>query len=200
MRDGFCRRGALGARGVDARAGRCSHQLLTLPKGSWMNAWFSSCLHSPSTMNLYWWYPGGRLHTTANTLPPLGAGSGAIGTVSSQLVNDPHKWTCARWRSDGSVVDEIWGFRAGSRSTIASGDAADATTRAGRATRGEWESRRGRVKFRRVSRSRTHLLAAVAPHEPGGEHHLFVHGLLRHGVRSPSELQRPRRDSVPLHV
>lgn len=72
-----------------------------------MNAWFSSCLHSPSTMNLYWWYPGGRLHTTANTLPPLGAGSGAIGTVSSQLVNDPHKWTCARWRSDGSVVDEI---------------------------------------------------------------------------------------------
>ena len=70
----------------------------------------------------------------------------------------------------------------------------------GRATRGERKSRRGRAKFRRVSRSRTHLLAAVAPHEPGGEHHLLVHGLLRHGVRSPSELQRPRRDSVPLHV
>jgi hypothetical protein len=47
-------------------------------------------------MNLYWWYPGGRLHTTANTCPPAGVGSGAIGTVSSQFVKDPHKCTCSR--------------------------------------------------------------------------------------------------------
>ena len=59
-----------------------------------MNAWFSSWRHSPSTMNLYWWYPGGRLHTTAKTWAPPGVGSGAIGTVSSQFVNEPHRCTC----------------------------------------------------------------------------------------------------------
>ena len=71
-----------------------NNQLLTFPSGSWMNAWFSSWRHSPSTMNLYWWYPGGRLHTTAKTWAPPGVGSGAIGTVSSQFVNEPHRCTC----------------------------------------------------------------------------------------------------------
>jgi len=61
-----------------------------------MNAWFSSCRHSPSTMNLYWWYPGGKLHTTAKTCTPFGVGSGAIGTVSSQFVKEPHRWTWGR--------------------------------------------------------------------------------------------------------
>jgi hypothetical protein len=47
-------------------------------------------------MNLYWWYPGGKLHTTAKTCTPFGVGSGAIGTVSSQFVKEPHRWTWGR--------------------------------------------------------------------------------------------------------
>ena len=35
---------------------RTYSQLLTLPSGSGMNGCVSSCRHSPSTMNLYWWY------------------------------------------------------------------------------------------------------------------------------------------------
>ena len=35
---------------------RTNSQLFTLPRGSGMNGAVSSCLHLPSTMNLYWWY------------------------------------------------------------------------------------------------------------------------------------------------
>ena len=35
------------------------------------------------------------MHTTAKTWAPAGVGSGAIGTVSNQLVKDPHRCTCA---------------------------------------------------------------------------------------------------------
>lgn len=35
---------------------RTYNQLLTLPRGSGIDGCVSSCLHSPSTMNLYWWY------------------------------------------------------------------------------------------------------------------------------------------------
>lgn len=100
-----------GGRGAGGRGGwwsqRGTHQLLTFPSGSWMNAWFSSCRHSPSTMNLYWWYPGGRLHTTANTCAPEGVGSGAIGTVSSQLVKDPHRCTCASGSGTGGMGERV---------------------------------------------------------------------------------------------
>ena len=35
---------------------RTNSQLFTFPSGSGMYGCDSSCLHSPSTMNLYWWY------------------------------------------------------------------------------------------------------------------------------------------------
>jgi hypothetical protein len=41
---------------------RTKSQLLTLPSGSGMNGCVSSCRHSPSTMNLYWWYLCRRQH------------------------------------------------------------------------------------------------------------------------------------------
>ena len=37
-------------------------------------------------------HPGGRCTTTANT--PGVDSSEAMGTVSTHLVNDPHRWTC----------------------------------------------------------------------------------------------------------
>lgn len=46
--------------GVGVLSGRrTKSQLLTFPKGSGMYGCVSSWRHSPSTMNLYWWYLGG---------------------------------------------------------------------------------------------------------------------------------------------
>lgn len=37
-------------------SGLTNIQLLMLPRGSGISGYCSSCRHSPSTMNLYWWY------------------------------------------------------------------------------------------------------------------------------------------------
>jgi hypothetical protein len=47
------------------------------------------------------------LHTTANTCAPEGVGSGAIGTVSSQLVKDPHRCTCASGSGTGGMGERV---------------------------------------------------------------------------------------------
>ena len=57
---------------------------------------------------LAWWYPGGKLHTTAKTCTPFGVGSGAIGTgVSSQFVKEPHRWTWGRGSAGRMVSSEV---------------------------------------------------------------------------------------------
>mmetsp|Transcript_24614 Transcript_24614/g.53021 ORF Transcript_24614/g.53021 Transcript_24614/m.53021 type:complete len:227 (-) Transcript_24614:88-768(-) len=66
-------------------------QLFTLPIGSGRHACASSCRHSPSTMNLYWWYPGGKL--TTQLYRPGDPSTVCIGTVSTQRVKDPHRNT-----------------------------------------------------------------------------------------------------------
>lgn len=53
---------------------RTKSQLFTFPSGSGMKGCVSSWRHSPSTMNLYWWYlhpPGLEIDRIHGTLPPL---------------------------------------------------------------------------------------------------------------------------------
>ena len=144
-------------------------------------------------MNLYWWYPGGRLHTTAKTSPPVGFGSIAIGTVSSQFVNEPHRCTCGgiqrpRGRRRQGMIDG-GSAREGGRRANARELPREREKRHNNAGEGD-----------RGARGATRLLAAVRPDEPRREDHLLVHRRLRHrarpdeGVRRRSHCARaPRR-------
>lgn len=70
------RRGAHPGEGWDPSCRRTNSQLLTLPRGSGMYGWLSSCRQSPSTMNLYWWYL--RPPPQAATLAPAALRSGEL--------------------------------------------------------------------------------------------------------------------------
>ena len=156
-----------------------------------MNAWCSSCRHSPSTMSRLAAPPAASAHDREN----LHAVRRGLGRHRNRLQPVREGAAQAGPSGRGSVRGRDGSVRRGG------GDQPRANGPTAGASR---ECYPGRVRENALvdggaGGKRAHLLAAVRPDEPCGEDHLLVHRLLRHGARL-SRTRSVRRAKPPRVV